>query len=90
MNAKIKAKELVNKFYPIVNGYVGSSMLTNTEYLETILNNAKNCALFTVDEIRVENKSLYEDFEIEEGKEIYWNEVINEIQSLTVDSFDFR
>lgn len=90
MNSKIKATELVKRFYPIVNGYVGSSMLTNTEYPETILNNAKTCALFVVDEIRTENKSLYEDFEINEGKEIYWDEVIKEIQSLTVDSFDYR
>ncbi len=35
--------KLVEKFKPLVNDYVGSSMLTNTEYSETILVNAKKC-----------------------------------------------
>lgn len=35
--------KLVEKFKPLVNGYVGSSMLTNTEYPETILENAEKC-----------------------------------------------
>ena len=45
-----KAKELVNKFKDFVNGYVGSSMLTNTEYPEAILKNAKECALILCEE----------------------------------------
>ena len=55
-----KAKELVEKYKPMVNGYVGSSMLTNTEYPETILRNAKKCALIAVD-LAIE----YNDFHIE-------------------------
>lgn len=51
MEAKNKAIELVEKFKKHVNGYVGSSMLSNTEYPETILSNAKQCALICVDEI---------------------------------------
>lgn len=37
-------EKLIQKFKSYVNGYVGSSMLTNTEYPETILENAKKCA----------------------------------------------
>ena len=35
--------KLIEQFKPLVNGYVGSSMLTNTEYPETILANAEKC-----------------------------------------------
>ncbi|WP_428225176.1 hypothetical protein [Flavobacterium sp.] len=35
--------KLLEKFKPLVNGYVGSSMLTNTEYPETIQSNAEKC-----------------------------------------------
>ena len=37
-------EELVNKFKPLVHGYVGSSMLTNTEYPEQIEKSANECA----------------------------------------------
>lgn len=46
-----KAKELVNKFKDYVHGYIGSSMLTNTEYPEQILAQAKKAAIIVVDEI---------------------------------------
>ena len=36
--------KLVEKFKPLVNGYIGSSMLTNTEYPEIIKANAEKCA----------------------------------------------
>jgi len=36
--------KLIEKFKPFVNGYVGSSMLTDTEYPEAILANAEKCA----------------------------------------------
>ena len=51
MEAKEKAKELVEKFKDYVHGYVGSSMLANYEYPERILSQAKECALITVNEI---------------------------------------
>ena len=36
--------KLKNEYKNYVNGYVGSSMLTNTEYPETINANAEKCA----------------------------------------------
>lgn len=41
--------KLIDKFKSLVNGYVGSSMLTNTEYPETIEANAKRCVRITID-----------------------------------------
>jgi len=51
MTPKEKAQELVDKFKDYVHGYVGSSMLTNHEYPEQILAQAKKVAIITVDEI---------------------------------------
>ena len=51
MTPQEKATELVEKFKPYVNGYVGSSMLTNTEYPESILSKAKECARIVVNEM---------------------------------------
>jgi len=48
---KEKAEELVEKFKEYVHGYVGSSMLTNYEYPEQILSQAKRVAILTVEEI---------------------------------------
>ncbi len=45
MIPKEKAQELVNKFKDYVHGYVGSSMLTNHEYPEQILSQAKRLLL---------------------------------------------
>ena len=84
MNAKIKADELVSKFNGVVNGYVGSSMLTNTEYPETILANAKICALKVVDEVRCELKEFDDDFGYTRSRLDFWEEVIKEIQLITV------
>lgn len=41
--------KLEDKFKPFVNGYIGSSMLTNTEYPETINENAENCKNISID-----------------------------------------
>lgn len=51
MTSKEKAQELLLKFKGYVCGYVGSSMLTNTEYPEVILSQAKGVAIITVNEI---------------------------------------
>ena len=51
MSEKEKAVELIEKFKNYVHGYIGSSMLTNTEYPEQILAQAKAVAEITVDEI---------------------------------------
>jgi hypothetical protein len=59
--------KLVEKFKPLVNGYVGSSMLTNTEYLETILANAEKCVkisnTYTCDFLKWLNINDYTFFE---------------------------
>ena len=39
---------LVEQHKPYVNGYVGSSMLTNTEYPEQITRSATRCAIQSV------------------------------------------
>lgn len=51
MNTKEKAQELVGKFKDYVHGYIGSSMLTNHEYLEQGLAQAKKASIIAVDEI---------------------------------------
>ena len=81
MKAKEKAIELVNKYKPMVNGYVGSSMLTNTEYPETILKNAKQCALIAVDEILEAVKGMV-DAKNGYLSDEYYNEVKSEIEKL--------
>jgi len=45
----MKEQELRDKFKRFVNGYVGSSMLTNTEYPETIEANAEKCVQIAKD-----------------------------------------
>lgn len=51
MTPKEKAKELVDKFKDYVHGYVGSSMLTNCEYPDQIISQAKKASMIAVDEI---------------------------------------
>jgi hypothetical protein len=77
MEAKEKAKELVEKYKKYVNGYIGSSMLTNTEYPETILNNAIQCALISVNEIL----NIYKQYPIDDIY-YYYLEVKKEIERL--------
>tara|TARA_R110000868_G_scaffold54268_3_gene169909 strand:- start:1346 stop:1588 length:243 start_codon:yes stop_codon:yes gene_type:complete len=67
-----KSKELVCKFYPIVQWELGK---------ENCLDRAKQCALITIDEILKEKEecSKYECY----GKELkYWLEVKQEIENL--------
>ena len=45
----MKEQDLRDKFKRFVNGYVGSSMLTNTEYPETIEANADKCVQIAKD-----------------------------------------
>lgn len=84
MNEKEKAQELVEKFKDYVHGYLGSSMLTNTEYPEVILMQAKKVAMMVVDEIMQEvqnGQRLDWITEREKGREyvIYWASVRAEI-----------
>ena len=84
MTPKEKAKELVEKYKEYVHGYVGSSMLTNYEYPEQILSQAKKVATITVDEIIEQLNSMWEKFNDTEmlgcanhtlSKIKYWEEV---------------
>lgn len=86
VTAKEKAQELVNQFKDFVHGYVGSSMLTNTEYPDQILSQAKKVATKVVDEILAEVKYGQKMDWIKErrgGQEYaaYWNDVKTEIQN---------
>lgn len=82
MTPKEKAKELVNKYKPFVCCYSGSGMLINQEDEGVILNNAKQCASFAVDDIL--NIIPYNKWESEHQmtKGQYWQEVKNEINNL--------
>ena len=87
MSEKEKAQELVEKFKDYVNGYIGSSMLTNTEYPEQILSQAKKVATMVVDEILLETRQGQKlDWirERNEGQEyiVYWVKVKAEIQDV--------
>ncbi len=89
MSEKEKAHELVEKFKDFVHGYVGSSMLTNTEYPEQILSQAKKVATLVVDEILFEirqGQKLDWIKERNEGQEyiVYWAKVKAEIQDVVL------
>jgi hypothetical protein len=81
MTPKEKAEELIKKYSDFVSGYIGSSMLTNTEYPEAILNNAKKCTLIAVDELIEDNKTNEELVNGGLNKQ-YWEEVKTEIELL--------
>ena len=88
MSEKEKAQELVEKFKDFVYGYIGSSMLTNTES-EQILSQAKKVATMVVDEILFEirqGQKLDWIHERNEGQEyiIYWVKVKAEIQDVVL------
>ena len=77
MNAKEKAKELVDKFknidkriYDINPDYFDLFILTQNE--------AKQCALIAVDEI-LNSRPTITDSQVEYNK--YWNDVRSELQS---------
>jgi hypothetical protein len=75
MEAKEKAKELVDKFKSFVD-------FTNDDFDTCIIattKNAKQCALIAVDEIMKSNVVWYED----SIPYKYWNEVKQEINNLT-------
>lgn len=87
MSEAEKAQELVGKFKDFVHGYVGSSMLTNTEYPEQILSQAKKVATIVVDEIlqEVHYGQRYDWIKERQGGEeftSYWQKVKSEIQKI--------
>ena len=62
MKPKEKAQQLVENFKDYVHGYVGSSMLTNYEYPEQILAQAKKVAEITVYEIIEQLNIMWDTF----------------------------
>ena len=89
MSEKEKAQELVEKFKYYVHGYVGSSMLSNHEYPEQILSQAKKVATMVVDEILQEiryGQKIDWVHERKEGQEyiVYWLKVKTEIQDVVL------
>lgn len=68
MKAKKEAENLVRKFSPMVNPYMGSGMLSNTHDDDAILWQSKKCALVTckqrIESLKTELKYL-EDVERE-------------------------
>jgi hypothetical protein len=59
MEAKEKAKELVEKYKFYVYCYIGNGMLTNDVDENIMLSNAKKCAIIAVNEMIVQNGELY-------------------------------
>lgn len=82
MTTKEKAQELVDKFKDYVHGYIGSSMLTNYEYPEQILSQAKKVATITVDEILDVLGSAGVYSFASPDVTVYWEEVKKEIEKL--------
>jgi hypothetical protein len=69
----MNTKKLIEKFKPFVNGYVGSSMLTNTEYPETILANSEKCVKI-LEEFAIEFLDSIREYERENGNKICFDE----------------
>ncbi len=79
MEPREKAKELIERFSPVVYPFLGSSMLTNEPNYTVILNNAKICANITIDEI----------LNLDTGDTInkdYWEEVRKSIENYKNDN----
>ena len=96
MTPNEKANELVDKFKDYVHGYVGSSMLSNHEYPDQILAQAKKVAIICVEEI-IAHDPLYPNtadwdetgshkYFYEAQRETameYWKNVLIEINNLS-------
>lgn len=79
MTPKEKAQELIDKFKDYVHGYIGGSMLSNYEYPEQILAQAKKCALIVVDVILIDCGAKDWLGDVEANGKNYWEEVKKEI-----------
>lgn len=81
MTSKDKAIELVKNSKEYVHGYVGSSMLTNYEYPDQILSQAKKLATMIVEEILLEHKNeVLETYDL--SRDLFWINVKEEIEKL--------
>lgn len=83
MNPREKAIDLVEKYKDFVHGYVGSSMLTNDEYPEQILSQAKKVALISANEViyQLNNLGGINDIQVKFAVK-HWEWVIEEINKL--------
>lgn len=83
MTPKDKAIELVENSKNYVHGYVGSSMLTNYEYPDQILSQAKKVATIICDEVIATHSNIIAlgGYSSERTK-AYWNEIKEEIAKL--------
>lgn len=72
------AQCLVDKFKPMVNGYIGSSYITGTEFPEAILKNAQTVAHSAADTIIFELSDLPR-IPYNERRTEYWKEVKRQI-----------
>lgn len=81
MDAKDKALQLIQKSKPYVNGYIGSSFLTGTEYPEAITDNARKVALLIAEEVKrtIDSDLSLDDSVYEQGASSFWGEVITSI-----------
>ena len=81
MTPQEKAQELVDRFDEYVHGYVGGSVLSNTQYPDVKLERAKECALIAVDEV-IANIEPSVSMDVITARIKYWEEVKNEIEKL--------
>lgn len=82
MTPKQKAKELVGKYKEYVHGYIGSSMLSNHEYPEQILLQAKKASLITANEV-TDSLGLLNQSDMKVKYEIlHWKWVKDEINNI--------
>lgn len=81
MTPKEKCDELIEKFIPNMYCYMGSGMLSNDYDEKVALNNAKQCALITVNELI---KELLEEINpsVHGFRHNYWKKVKQEIEKL--------
>lgn len=68
-----QVEKLIKSYEEYVTGYLGSSMLTNTEYPEMIRANAIQCVKIVVDEM-IEENLLLEREPIVEKRLSFWKE----------------
>lgn len=80
MSPKEKAKELYRKMDEYTHGYVGSSMLSNTEFDEEKIKRTKKAALIIATELADECNKYFEA--ISQNRVNYWVAVKAEIENL--------
>ena len=79
MTPKEKARELYDKMDWFTHGYVGSSMLSNTEFDDEKIKRTKSAAIIIVDEILKANPTWFVDQMKSTHK--FWEEVKKELSS---------